>query len=285
MNRRDFFTKMILSGVAMNLSNQASAKNNSAKKKMPVIFLGHGSPMNAIAQNDFTKVLSKLSKKIPTPKAILIVSAHWLTEGTYVTAMDKPKTIHDFGGFPEELYKIEYKAEGNKKIAKEIVSKLSKSNEDLSWGLDHGTWSVLKHIYPKANIPVIQLSIDTNLDTKGFYELGSKLQFLREAGVLIMGSGNLVHNLRDLDWNETAPVFPWAREFDEWLKEHLVKNNHQALAFDFANHKLIKRAHPSLDHYIPLIYMLGATTSSDKIEFLYEGFQNGSISMRSVMWS
>ncbi len=286
MRRRNFMFNILLSSLGVQFSTHGKNKHTGKKKmKMPVIFIGHGSPMNAIYQNDFTKTLSLLERKIPTPKAILMISAHWMTRGTFVTAMDNPKTIYDFGGFPNELYKVEYKARGDRDLANKLTQKITRIKGDQSWGLDHGTWSVLKHIYPKANIPILQLSIDQTRDLKDYYELGKDLQFLREEGILIMGSGNLVHNLRDLEWDDHSKnIFPWAKEFDEWIKIQLSQRNHEALYRDVHKHPLFSRSHPSIEHYVPLIYLLGATHTDDRLDFIFEGFQNASISMRSAMW-
>lgn len=246
--------------------------------KMPVVFIGHGSPMNAIADNSFTRSLNTLSKKIETPKAILVVSAHWVTGGTFFQSSAKPKTIHDFGGFPRELYEIQYPSPGAPELAKE----LGLATED--WGLDHGTWSVLRHIYPEANIPVFQMSLDRSLSFQDHFNLGVKLRELRNQGVLILSSGNIVHNLRQISWEENAVAFDWAIEFDDIVKKGIESKDYSSLINILQdNPTLTKLAHPSYEHYIPLLYVLGASENSDKLTSVFEGIQNASISMRSFI--
>lgn len=252
-------------------------------KKMPVVFIGHGSPMNAVADNGFTRTLKTLSQKIETPKAILVVSAHWVTGGTLFQASAHPKTIHDFGGFPRELYDIQYPVAG----APELVSSLEADgigHKTDDWGLDHGSWTILRHIYPEANIPVFQMSLDRAIGFKEHYELGQKINFLREQGVLIIASGNIVHNLRQIDWKETAPAFDWALDFDHKVKTALDTHDHSSLINILQEHPtLTKLAHPSYEHYIPLLYTLGASEKKDELTPIYEGIQNASISMRSFI--
>lgn len=252
--------------------------------KMPVLFIGHGSPMNAIANNDYTRALSTLSHHLPPPKAILMISAHWMTRGSYVTAMAKPPTIHDFGGFPDALYQIQYPAKGNPEIAKEIIAQITSPHigaDEKEWGLDHGAWSVLRHVYPKADIPVIQLSLDMTKPAEYHYELGEKLKFLRNQGVLIIGSGNITHNLRIFDWSEDAPLLSWAVEFDQWVSEKLKAKDFHPLVSEYLKNKNGTIAQPTPDHYYPMLYVLGAVDENDKLDFIYEGIQNASISMRS----
>ena len=252
-------------------------------KKMPVIFIGHGSPMNAVADNAFTKSLKTLSRKIETPKAILLVSAHWITGGTLFQGSAHPKTIHDFGGFPEALYQIQYSSPGNPALAAELKSHgLGAVTEE--WGLDHGAWTILRHIYPSATIPVFQMSLDRSLSFKEHYELGQKINFLREQGVLIIGSGNVVHNLRQIEWQEEAPAYEWALDFDHKVKSALEAYDHSTLVNILQDYPtLTKLAHPSYEHYIPLLYTLGASESKDEMTLLFEGIQNASISMRSFI--
>ena len=259
----------------------------NSKIKMPVIFIGHGSPMNTIAHNEYTQALATLGENIPTPQAILMISAHWMTRGTWVTAMEKPQTIHDFGGFPNELYQIQYPAKGSPKIARDIIAHITSpaiGADEKEWGLDHGAWSVLKHVYPNANIPVIQISIDMTKPSEYHYELGQKLKFLREQGVLIMGSGNITHNLRIFDWKENAPLLPWAVEFDQWVTEKLKAKDFTPLVSEYLKNKNGPTAQPTPDHYYPMLYVLGAVDEADKLDFIYEGIQNASISMRSFKW-
>ena len=253
------------------------------REKIPVIFLGHGSPMNAIASNEFTDQLRIIGKELPKPRAILMISAHWETQGTWITAMDKPKTIHDFYGFPKELYEIEYPAPGSPRLANEIVEIIGESVKlDLdNWGLDHGTWSLLKFMYPQANIPVLQLSLDMRKPPQYHFDLGKKLKVLRDQGVLIIGSGNIVHNLKTISWSEDAPVADWAIEYDELIKEKLINREFNYLINDFQSMDIGKMSVPSVEHYLPLLYVIGASDENDILKFDFEGIQNASISMRS----
>lgn len=253
--------------------------------KMPLLFIGHGSPMNAILDNDYTKSLATLTTKIPQPKSILMISAHWTTRGTWLTRMERPKTIHDFQGFPSALSEIQYPAAGDPKLVDHIIVTLKDSGlgvDDSEWGLDHGTWSVLRHIYPKANIPVVQLSLDLTKPNLFHFELGAKLKFLREEGVLIMGSGNIVHNLRTIKWEAEAKPYSWAMEFDLWVKKNLEARNFQPLIDEISKSEAARLSIPTLEHYLPLLYILGASEPDDELSFDYEGVQNASISMRSL---
>lgn len=255
--------------------------------KMPALFFGHGSPMNAVEKNSFTDFLSSSAKLFPRPKAILAVSAHWETRGTKVLKVERPKTIHDFGGFPEALYQIQYPAPGSTAVA-ERASELLKKYEAQTvndWGLDHGTWSVLKYIYPDADIPVLQLSLNQNLSLKEHLELAQSLKPLRDEGVMILGSGNITHNLRLVDWRNTGKVADWAVEFDELIKTALLKRDIESLTSIGKNENLWKMAHPSLDHYLPLLYTVGASDEKEQAKFIFEGMQMGSLSMRSVMYT
>lgn len=252
---------------------------------MPVLFLGHGSPMNAIESNDFTRSLNVLGQNLPRPKAILCVSAHWITQGTWVTYMKDPKTIHDFYGFPEELFRVQYPAPGSIEVADQLSQRIQIPKiglDDSEWGLDHGTWSLLKHMYPKADIPVLQLSLDIKKPAQFHYELGQKLKFMRDEGVLILGSGNIVHNLRKISWDTQAKPWDWAVEFDAWVKEKIRKKDFMALVKDCKKTDAGKLSIPTWEHYYPLLYILGATHLTEKHSFVYEGMQNGSISMTSV---
>lgn len=268
------------------IKNVLSGSNETlAASKMPVLFLGHGSPMNALAHNQFTADLRSLGESLPKPKAILAVSAHWLTSGTRVEKAEQPKTIHDFYGFPEALYKIEYPAKGSPETADRVleVMRAHDAIADAEWGLDHGTWSVLRHMYPKAEIPVLQLSINRNLNLRQHLELAKDLKSLRDQGVLIVGSGNVTHNLYQIDWDPSAAPFDWAQEYDELIKSSLLSRNmSELLAEKPENHSLWKMAHPSIDHYIPLLYTLGASDEAEPVSFPHEGIQHGSLSMRAV---
>jgi 4,5-DOPA dioxygenase extradiol len=261
------------------------AEQSSDTERMPVLFVGHGSPWNAIDDNAFTRMLENLGLEIPRPKAILCVSAHWLTEGTWVTGMESPRTIHDFYGFPEELFLIRYPSPGSPEVARRVSSLIVAPQITIDrdrWGLDHGTWAVLRRMYPDARIPVLQLSLSIADPPEYHFELGRKLRKLREEGVLMIGSGNIVHNLRRIRWEEDAAPYDWAVEFDEWVKEKLTRGDHLALMKEATQTEAGKLSIPTAEHYLPLIYALGAADSRDKLRFDYEGFQNGSISMRCL---
>jgi len=252
--------------------------------KMPVLFVGHGSPMNAIEQNVFTEGWQAVGREISSPAAILCISAHWETKGTFVTAMEKPPTIHDFGGFPKALFDVQYPAPGSPEMAKEtryMVKKTSIGLDD-TWGLDHGAWSVIKVLYPKANIPVFQMSIDYSRDAGYHYDLAKELASLREKGVLIIGSGNMVHNLRILDWNKPDGGFDWAEEANTKFKKLITSNEHHQL---INYHKLgreVELAVPTPEHYLPLLYALALRTENEEVSFFNDKTVMGSISMTSV---
>lgn len=252
---------------------------------MPAVFFGHGSPMNALADNSLTRVLSAFGSRLPRPKAVLMISAHWVTKGTWVTHMETPPTIHDFAGFPKALFEIQYPAPGLPALAEQVQSRLSPQKiqlDDTKWGLDHGTWSVLKHVFPNADVPVVQLSLDLAQPPEFHFELGKKIKVLRAEGILIAGSGNIVHNLRDLNWSEDATPYTWAIEFDEWAKGRLEARDFRALVEKPLETEAGRLSIPTPEHYYPLLYVLGAADSAEKIEFITEGIQNASISMRSV---
>ncbi|TGN06470.1 4,5-DOPA dioxygenase extradiol [Leptospira ilyithenensis] len=248
--------------------------------KMPVLFVGHGSPMNAVESNSFTKVWNELGKSIPKPKAIVCVSAHWLTEGTYVTAMGKPKTIHDFYGFPKQLMEYLYEVPGDPILADKITKDIPdpKLSLDQNWGLDHGTWSVLCHIYPERNIPVLQISIDATKDLAWHLEFTKKLSYLRREEVLIIGSGNLVHNLGLYNWKNPDEILPWAKEANDTFKTWISENNTKAFVDSDRFTRAMFTAIPTAEHYIPAIYALGLREPDDKLEF-FNDVLNSSISM------
>lgn len=254
---------------------------------MPVLFIGHGSPMNGIEDNEFSRTWTKYGKEIPQPKAVLVVSAHWLTNGTYVTAMENPKTIHDFGGFPKELFDVQYPAKGSLEVA-EATQKLITSADvhlDHDWGLDHGTWTVVRHMYPNADIPVLQLSIDYRKPASYHYNLAKELLQLRRKGVLIIGSGNMVHNLRMVAWdklNEDNYGFDWTQEMNSIFKEKISKGDHQALIEYEKLNKAALMAIPTPDHYYPMLYSLALQTPDDTIEFFNDKSVGGSLTMTSV---
>lgn len=257
------------------------------QKIMPVIFIGHGSPMNAIAQNDYTEILKNFGAQLPRPKAILCISAHWLTEGTFITSSQQPKMIYDFNGFPDELYQVQYPASGSPEAA--LFVRHAIENTDIKfdngqWGLDHGTWSVLKHIFPNADIPVLQLSIDINLNGEGHLNLGRELAQLRKHGFLIVGSGNIVHNLRQISWSENEAPFEWALSFDSWFKENLKQRHFNEISTNYLNHAYGKQSVPTPEHYFPALYAAGASAQDDTMQFITEEIQNGSISMTSFVF-
>ncbi|QIQ22465.1 4,5-DOPA-extradiol-dioxygenase [Zophobihabitans entericus] len=255
---------------------------------MPALFIGHGSPMNAVENNSVTAAWKKQIESFPKPKAILVISAHWYVKATAVTSSEHPKTIHDFYGFPPELFAIQYPAPGSQELVKSIKEHLSPEITVLSdneqWGIDHGAWSVLVHLYPEADIPVVQLSIDSSKPIEYHYELGKKLNYLREQGVLILGSGNVVHNLRMIIWNENALPHPWAIEFNSYIKDAIV-NDKLGNVLNYKTHSAAKYAVPTEDHFLPLIYILGCKNESDKIEVFAEEFSLGALSMTSYKFS
>jgi 4,5-DOPA dioxygenase extradiol len=252
---------------------------------MPAIFFGHGNPMNAISQNPYTESWARIGQQLPRPKAILCVSAHWYVSQTGVTVTTAPRTIHDFGGFPRELYHMRYPAPGSPDLARRVQSLLAPLPValDESWGLDHGTWSVLTHVYPGADIPVVQLSIDATRPPSFHYETGRRIATLRDEGVLVMGSGNLVHNLRTLDWSgSTAGPYDWAARFEVQARQMIEAGEHAPL-LDY--HKLgpdAQLAIPTPDHFLPLLHILGAQQSGDRVTFPVEGADGGSVSMLAV---
>lgn len=249
----------------------------------PVLFIGHGSPMNALADNQYTHFLNELGKAIPKPKAILCISSHWLTRGTWITHMNHPKTIHDFYGFPKELFEIQYQAPGAPELARLIKSKIQKPiiQLDENWGLDHGAWSILLHLYPKADIPVLELSVDMSEPPEFHFELGKQLRQFRKENILILGSGNIVHNLQLINWQSKGGL-PWASKFDEAVKEHLIQKNYHPLMGDLLQTEFGKLSVPTPDHYYPFLYVLGASEENEKVSFEYEGMELGSLSMRSL---
>ena len=255
-------------------------EGNQRMVKMPALFIGHGSPMNIVQDNSYTRDLAALGRDLPRPKAILVVSAHWLTNGTFVTAQAEPKQIYDFGGFPEELYKIKYPAKGYPDLALRVAELAPEVRPSSEWGLDHASWAVLIHLLPKADIPVLELSLDLREAPEYHYAMGRKLAPLRDEGVLVIGSGNIVHNLRILDWDDPqAPVMDWAAAFDAAAMECLVKRNHKGL-MNYRHLPESARAVPTADHYLPLLYVLGMQGKDDPVAFTHEGFQNASLSMR-----
>ena len=278
---------MPLAGAAMKLKEltKMTAALNSTEK-MPVLFLGHGSPMNAIEENEFVEGFRGAAAKIPKPHAILCVSAHWETRGTFVTAMQNPPTIHDFGGFPNELFAVQYPAPGSPDLAKDTQSLIRKTSVELDdkWGLDHGAWSVIKHLYPQADIPVIQLSLDYYQGPQYHYELAAELKSLREKGVLIIGSGNMVHNLRMVAWRQLNETFgfDWALEADEKMKQFILDDDHQSLIQYNKQGKPFQLAVPTPEHYMPLLYALALKDKNEAATVFNDKAVGGSLTMTSV---
>jgi 4,5-DOPA dioxygenase extradiol len=264
----------------------------ASSPRLPVLFLGHGSPMNAIEDNEFRRswqVLgAEFGKTVPRPQLILCISAHWITRGWHLTGMAQPKTIHDFGGFPQELFDQQYPAPGAPAVAKEIAAGIRQPQvglDDHEWGYDHGTWSVLKPMFPKADIPVLQLSMDYARPPAEHFALGQQLKSLRERGVLIIGSGNIVHNLGAVQRQASATqAYPWAFEFDA-RTAGLIEKGALAQLADFQKLGAVaQQAHPTYDHYLPLLHAAGAVDPGEKMRFFNDRYQAGSISMRSVVW-
>jgi 4,5-DOPA dioxygenase extradiol len=261
----------------------AEPLNNS--EQMPLLFLGHGSPMNAIEENEFVAGFRNIGKLIPKPNAILCVSAHWETKGTFVTAMEKPPTIHDFGGFPKALFDVQYPAPGSPGLATEIKKLITKTEIGLDdiWGLDHGSWSVIKHMYPEADVPVIQLSLDYQKAPQDHYDLATELSILRRKGVLIIGSGNMVHNLRMIDWGNPNAGFDWALNANEIFKKLITDNDHYSLINYNALGKEVLLSVPTPEHYLPLLYILGLKQEKEKITYFNDKMVMGSLSMTSFL--
>ena len=289
MNRKNFIT-LLSGGIAMASIQPFydwTKGLGEEEEKMPVLFIGHGSPMNAIEDNEFSQRWHQMGKEISTPKAVVVISAHWLTKGTLVTAMPNPKTIHDFGGFPQALFDVQYPAPGSPELASEIQKLITNPAVELDhdWGLDHGTWSVVKHMYPDADIPVLQLSIDYYKPAAYHYELAKQLLSLRKKGVLIIGSGNMVHNLRMVAWdklNEPEYGFDWALEMNDIFKNKISNGFHKELIQYEKLNKSATLAIPSPDHYYPLLFILALQTDNDKVEFFNDKAVGGSLTMTSV---
>ena len=267
--------------------NQFTSSLKEQEHLMPVLFIGHGSPMNGIEDNEFSQRWAKMAKEIPTPAAVLVVSAHWFSRGTRITAMDFPETIHDFGGFPQALFDVQYSAPGNPALAKETVSLLHSAHVELDhdWGLDHGTWTVVRHMYPDAKIPVLQLSIDYTKGPQYHFELAKELYDLRKKGVLIIGSGNMVHNLRMVSWEKiNAPGFgyDWALKMNDTFKQLITEGDYAPLINYESLGAEAKLAIPTPEHYLPLLYSLGLKGSNDNISFFNDKAVAGSLTMTSV---
>lgn len=290
MKRTQFIQS--LTTAAMGLSTLSAFRTftdnlDEQDELMPVLFVGHGSPMNGIEDTEFSRRWTQMAKEIPTPKAVLVISAHWFTQGTKITAMDFPETIHDFGGFPQELFDVQYPAPGNPALAREAASLIHSAHVELDhdWGLDHGTWTIVRHMYPEANIPVLQLSIDFTKGPRYHYDLARELYALRKKGVLIIGSGNMVHNLRMVAWNRLNDAdfgYDWAVKMNDMFKSLILDGDHQALMNYSTLGKEALLAIPTPEHYLPLMYTLGLKGSKDSISFFNDKLVGGSLTMTSV---
>ncbi len=291
MNRKTFLKAISLiplSASAMKLNDlHKFAESLAPTDEMPVLFLGHGSPMNAIEENEFVAGWRAIGKTIPKPQAILCISAHWETSGTYVTAMEKPQTIHDFGGFPQALFDVQYPAPGSPELAAETKKIVTKTTIGLDekWGLDHGCWSVLKPLYPAADVPVIQLSLDYTQAPQYHFELAKQLLQLRKRGVLILGSGNIVHNLGMVAWNKMNTPdygYDWAIEANTKIKEYILSDNYQPLIDYKKQGTAFNLAIPSPEHFLPLLYTLALKKENEKITIFNDKAVMGSLTMTSI---
>lgn len=265
----------------------AMAKSFGSTDRMPTLFLGHGNPMNAIEENEFVRGFRSVAATLPRPSAILCVSAHWETRGTFVTAMPQPRTIHDFGGFPKALFDVQYPAPGSPDLAQETKALVSRTEVGLDeqWGLDHGAWSVIKHLYPQADIPVIQLSLDHYQTPEYHYELARELSLLRRKGVLIIGSGNMVHNLGMVAWDKLNVIdyaYDWAREAGEKMKQLILAGDHESLIKFRSQGKAFDLAIPTPEHYLPLLYVLALQEKDEQATLFNDKAVGGSLTMTSV---
>ena len=291
MDRSEFLRRLAIlpiTAAAMKLGELgALAETFAPTEKMPVLFLGHGSPMNAIEENEFVQGFRSVAAGLPKPRAILCVSAHWETRGTFVTAMPNPPTIHDFGGFPKALFDVQYPAPGSPTLARETKALVKKTEVGLDdkWGLDHGAWSVIKHLYPKADVPVIQMSLDHYQTPEYHYELARELSSLRRKGNLIIGSGNMVHNLGMVAWDKLNAVdyaYDWAREASEKMKRFILEGDHQSLVKFRSQGKAFELAIPTPEHFLPLLYTLALKDEKDEVSLFNDKAVAGSLTMTSV---
>ncbi|MBI2418005.1 MAG: 4,5-DOPA dioxygenase extradiol [Ignavibacteriales bacterium] len=293
MNRSSFLKLIILQVAAMKAGNALTKLHDELTVQdmvMPALFVGHGSPMNGIENNEFSTAWERMGVAIPKPAAILVVSAHWLTRGTQITAMEKPRTIHDFGGFPRELFEVQYPAGGSPRMASKVREMLQGTNAGLDheWGLDHGAWTILRRMYPAADIPVMQLSIDYYQPAEYHYNIGKQLAGLRKKGVLVLSSGNMIHNLGLIDFaNIDKPDYgyDWAREMHLLLKEKIIAGDHRSLIDYEKLNKSVKLAIPTPDHYYPLLYTLGMQQKNEEPVFFNDKLFAGSLNMTSVIIS
>lgn len=292
MQRIDFLKSLGKAAVALPMVSkltdlEALAFSLAPSERMPVLFLGHGSPMNAIEDNAFVQGFKRQALHLPHPQTILVVSAHWETRGTQVTAMAQPRTIHDFGGFPPALYEVQYPAPGNPQLAEEITALVAPEFEaklDHAWGLDHGSWSVIKHLYPNADVPVLQLSLDTTKTPEQHYALAAQLALLRERGVLIVGSGNIVHNLRRVAWDKINDpfAFDWAAEAREKINAWILAGDHTSLMQYRKHGSAFDLAIPTPEHYLPLLYCLALQQKGEQVVLFNDEPLAGSLSMTSL---
>lgn len=250
--------------------------------RLPALFLAHGSPMNALADNEFTRALASVARSVPRPAAILVVSAHWLSHGTLVSDVPQPATIHDFGGFPDELYDIQYPAPGAPELASRVIELIPEAQADSSWGLDHGAWTVLRHMWPDADIPVAQLSIAMDAPASHHLEIGRALSPLRDEGVLIIGSGNIVHSFAGISWSPNPAAHLWALEFDVWVADALARGDSASLVEYHRAGPIAALSVPTTDHYLPLLYVAGTQREGDPVTFPHTGIDMASMSMRCV---
>ena len=282
------FLKMLaafpLVGATMKLEAFEKLSTDFSKtNKTPLLFIGHGHPINALLDNDFTQHLNQIGACIEKPNAIMIISAHWTTKGTFVSVNPQPKAIYDFGNIDDRLLQIKYEPKGHPQLARQVIEIAPNYHiqEDQSMGLDHGAWTVLKHLFPKADVPVFELSIDDSQPSSYHFELANTLKKMREKGVLIIASGNIVHNLKVIDWNNiNAKPLDWAIEFDEMVKTKLNSQDFKALVNYEQLGSIFQLAHPTNEHYLPMLYTLGLADKTEEIKYLFEGFQFGSASMR-----
>ena len=288
MNRKDFLKTLSLipmTGIALKLNALENLVSNfETTEMMPVLFVGHGSPMNAIEDNVFSREMKTMGKKLARPKAILMISAHWETKGTFVTAMEQPKTIHDFGGFPQALFDVQYPAPGSIWLAEETKKTITTANVELdtSWGFDHGCWSVTKNMFPEADIPIIQFSLDYTKDAQYHYDLAKQLASLRKKGVLIIGSGNMVHNFNYADFSSEKAV-PWAVEANETFKKQIIENDFKSLINYKTFSTATKLSAPTPEHYLPMLYAIALREKTENVSFFNDASVFGAFSMTSVL--
>jgi len=258
---------------------------SSSQRRMPAVFFGHGSPGNVLEDNYVTRAWERLGREIPRPKGIICISAHWLTRGVKVMANEKPRTIHDFGGFPEKMFRMRYPASGDPGLAAHVIQRLSGvgAAADTSWGYDHGSWCVLLKAYPEADIPLIQLSIDYSQPPEFHYKAGRLLAPFRDEGILVMGSGNIVHNLPEMDWRQKNGAYPWAAEFGDYIRESIVNDEPQNLVGYESQGRAARLSVPSPDHYLPLLYVMGTRQTDDTVRFETPMVEYGSLDMTSVV--